>query len=578
MSPATATHPAATSPATGAKPVILCAEDEKSLLDALEFQLESAFGSRFRIAVAESGRDAMDELNALLAKGNEVAAIISDQMMPGMNGDEFLIAAHQLVPFARKIMLTGQADIVNVTRAINEADLYRYISKPWDSNDLRLTVEKATDSYMADKQIREQNRVLSLLSDSTEAISRSLAVDAMLAELMRILQELSGAPVVTVVVERGGSLMVEGQASPNTPARLGLGIPLAEAQFGGRNLALKVAETQQPIVVRNAQVELGTKDDAYIQQSGSKSLLVIPSLNLGKLVGIICLEHPDAPNFFSDDRIRIINLLATKASIAIENAYLFSSLEGQVAQRTERLQETLQQLMAVNSHKDKIISIVSHDIRSPLSGIGELASNLKDPDIAGDKEEVARFGGIIQKSVSSLLTFVNDILDLAKLESGQVILNPEPTDVGPWMKGLLETHRPQTTAKGINLNLQGETKVQTQLDRSKMAQVVNNLLSNAIKFTPKGGSVTLSYDTAQDGGKDCLRFQVADTGVGIPKADFAAVFEKFTKSQRTGTKGEKGTGLGLSIVKEIVNLHSGRIDVTSDVGQGTTFTVLVPLA
>lgn len=260
-------------------------------------------------------------------------------------------------------------------------------------------------------------------------------------------------------------------------------------------------------------------------------------------------------------------------------------LQQKVAERTKDLSEKIEEsisansrLMRVNQHKDDIIKIVSHDIRSPVSGINNLAALLVDPDIAGDKAQVMNYGKLIASSASSVTKFVNDILDMAKLESGTTELNKAPLKLADFLKGLASTFEPLTVTKGVRLVLDVQAQPTVQADRSKLSQAFNNLMSNSIKFTPKDGSVTLRLTEREHNGARFAAAAIQDTGIGIPAEAIPQLFEKFNKLQRTGTSGEKGTGLGMSIAKQIIDLHQGDILVESVVNQGTTFTILLPIS
>jgi signal transduction histidine kinase len=305
--------------------------------------------------------------------------------------------------------------------------------------------------------------------------------------------------------------------------------------------------------------------------------MVLPVLNLGKLVGAMYLENRRIKREFPEKQVEVLRMLANDAAIAIENARMYQQLEEMVERRTEKLRESYSELMAVNSHKDKIIQIVSHDIRSPLSAVAEMASTLQDEDVSQDPETVVKNAGIIQRSVKTTLNMVNDILDLAKLESGKVILNYSKVNLKDFLKQAAQMQDPQIQQKNINLQMNPGEDCRISVDPSKMTQALGNLLSNAIKFTPSGGDVIMGYDLADYDGQQYARIQVADTGMGMSQEQLTTLFEKFNKTQRKGTRGEKGTGLGLSIAKEIIELHHGEIHVESDEGIGTTFTVLLPL-
>ena len=151
-----------------AKQVILCIDDEEIILEALEEQLNNTFGSEYDIETSDSGEDAIDFFKELKKEGINVPVVISDYIMPGMKGDQVLKEIHELSPGSLKILLTGQASIDGITNAINNAKLYRYIAKPWDKDDLVLTVKEAIKSFLQERKIRKQNEELIKLNASLE--------------------------------------------------------------------------------------------------------------------------------------------------------------------------------------------------------------------------------------------------------------------------------------------------------------------------------------------------------------------------------------------------------------------------
>jgi response regulator RpfG family c-di-GMP phosphodiesterase len=137
------------------KPVILCVDDEQILLLALKLQLKENFGNQYHIETAENSEEALEIIEELIANNIELPLVISDQVMPGMLGDELLTQIHNKIPETLKILLTGQADVSAIGRAVNKANLYRYIAKPWDPTDLNLTVTEAVRSYFHKKELKE---------------------------------------------------------------------------------------------------------------------------------------------------------------------------------------------------------------------------------------------------------------------------------------------------------------------------------------------------------------------------------------------------------------------------------------
>lgn len=233
-----------------------------------------------------------------------------------------------------------------------------------------------------------------------------------------------------------------------------------------------------------------------------------------------------------------------------------------------------QQLEKLNSEKDRLMGIVSHDLRSPLSGIVGLSELLKDAQEPIDVEFVRQLSEVIFSTSSHLISLVNDLLDIAKIESGEqhkLKLTEEP--VKEIFKTVKNIFFQLAKHKSISLELLQEDELQLiHCDVPKMKQIFNNLISNAIKFTPENGYVYLKHYQREENNI----FEVQDTGIGISPEDLPKLYEKFGDHQRLGTDGEKGTGLGMPIVKSFVDLHDGTIEIKSIVGEGTTFVITLP--
>lgn len=237
--------------------------------------------------------------------------------------------------------------------------------------------------------------------------------------------------------------------------------------------------------------------------------------------------------------------------------------------------EHIQHLQELNADKDKFLSIVSHDIRSPLASIRGIGQLLSNPEDAADTATVVEFGQMMVEVTDTLLALVNDLLDLAKIESGKFVLQPLAIELQALLKQCTNYMQPAAHVKKVNINTDfAPTDIVIAGDKSKMVQIINNLLSNAIKFTPAEGIVTIGTQPANQ--PDFACFYIRDTGIGIPDEYVPMLFDKFGKHQRYGTDGERGTGLGLPIVKSFVELHGGEITVETVIGKGTTFYVTIP--
>ncbi|HTM53147.1 MAG TPA: ATP-binding protein [Pirellulales bacterium] len=248
--------------------------------------------------------------------------------------------------------------------------------------------------------------------------------------------------------------------------------------------------------------------------------------------------------------------------------------------KVDELAQANMRLYEMNRLKSDFLATMSHELRTPLNAIIGFSDVLES--IASLDEKQKRYVRNIQTSGKVLLEMINDILDLAKIESGKMEVRLSDFRIAQVITAQCDMARPLTERKNIDL----ETEIDPDLpdmfqDQAKVQQILNNLLSNAIKFTPEGGRIIVS---AQLGGPNDLLLKVTDTGVGIAEEDQVAIFEKFRQGKtvlgggNAMTREYSGTGLGLSIVKELCKLLGGEIFLESELGKGSTFTVRLPLA
>jgi signal transduction histidine kinase len=235
--------------------------------------------------------------------------------------------------------------------------------------------------------------------------------------------------------------------------------------------------------------------------------------------------------------------------------------------------ETEKKLRETTEMKSQFISIVSHELRTPLTCIKESVSIVLD-GVAGEINEKQKyFLSLAGRNINRLAMLINDVLDFQKLDAGKMKLNLQENNIRQIADEIYETMILSAKNKGLEFSLElDENLPQVTLDRDKIIQVLTNLIGNAIKFTPKGGQVRLRFQLQNNE----LVMRVSDTGVGISKEDLPKIFEQFYHVQQPGEE-VKGTGLGLAIVKKIMLLHGGRIEVESELGSGSTFSVFLPL-
>jgi len=250
-------------------------------------------------------------------------------------------------------------------------------------------------------------------------------------------------------------------------------------------------------------------------------------------------------------------------------------LQCEIAER-QRLEEELRNALAkekeLGEFKSNIISVVSHEYRTPLATILSSTELLENYSHQWTQEKKQRHFQRIQSSVHHLTQLVSDVLLISKAEVGKLEFNPSWLDLVTFCRELVEELQLTTKSEhSISFNSQGSCR-EAYLDEKLLRQFLTNLLSNAIKYSPKGG--TIQFDLVCD--RDRATFCIRDQGIGIPPEDQAQLFDAFHRSSNVGTI--SGTGLGLTIAKKCVDIHKGQIAVESEVGVGTTFTVTLPLS
>ncbi len=295
---------------------------------------------------------------------------------------------------------------------------------------------------------------------------------------------------------------------------------------------------------------------------GFRSALAVPMLRDGEPVGAITVTRRE-PGRFSENEVALLQTFADQAVIAVENARLFHEIA-----------DKSRQLEAASRHKSEFLANMSHELRTPLNaviGFSEVLLQRMFGELNAKQDEYLKD---IYASGQHLLSLINDILDLSKVEAGRMELAPAPFHLPGALENAVTLVRERASRHGIALELHVEPALgEITGDERKIKQVVLNLLSNAVKFTPEGGRIGLRA-ARRDG---VVEISVSDTGIGIAPEDQAAIFEEFRQVGSDERKRE-GTGPGLTLPRKFVELHGGRIWVGSAAGRGSTFTFTLPVS
>jgi len=299
----------------------------------------------------------------------------------------------------------------------------------------------------------------------------------------------------------------------------------------------------------------------FVKEAGFRAMLAVPLLREDRLFGGLVVRRKEA-GWFSKPVEKLLQTFATQSVVALHNAQLFREIE-----------EKGRELEIANKHKSQFLANMSHELRTPLNAILGYTELIID-NIYGDvPEKIREVLERLEKNGRHLLGLINDVLDLSKIEAGQLILSLNEYSMGE----VVQTAITAVEALAVEKKLELKTRIPQDLsiargDEQRIAQVLLNLLGNAIKFTEEGEvrvEVTDSDET--------FLVSVADTGPGISEADQKIIFKEFKQADGSSTREKGGSGLGLSIVKKIVKMHGGRIWVESDVGKGSTFRFTLPV-
>ncbi len=307
-----------------------------------------------------------------------------------------------------------------------------------------------------------------------------------------------------------------------------------------------------------------------------------------RVIGVISVESFRKNAFAQDDMI-LLTAIANQAAVAIENAHLYKDLEGltyaleqRVMERTNELRETNLRLMAADRSKNQFLANMSHELRTPLNSIIGFSSVLLESTRSLISSRLYKFLENIHAAGNHLLELINDILDLSKIEAGKMELRADLFDLRETIAAVERVMKGFASEANVHILATIEPNVpQVRLDEGRLKQILFNLLSNAVKFSPQGGPVKISVAHIDKESSpiniEAVRIDVADQGIGIPADELQRIFHEFYQTEEGRRSRRGGTGLGLSLTRNFVELHHGTIDVRSTPGQGSCFTLYLPV-
>ncbi|HEY9616381.1 MAG TPA: response regulator [Microcoleaceae cyanobacterium] len=453
--------------------------------------------------------------------------------------------------------------------------------RPWQDDEVQLLSMVASQAALALSQARayEQLQALakreSLINAITAAIRSSLDPQEIFAAITQQLGQALHADgcVLSLWTEEDEFVQcvglhdathplhqLAGKHGANVlsqavhPADLPRGLPQSVLPIAGNPVLKQLMLTKQPVILNDLEhyPEMNILEHPF--QYSTRSLLVVPLLSDGQIIGSISLRQNFQPRRWQLSEIQLAQAVAAQAAIAVQQARLY-----------QKTRQQAEQLLELDRQKTEFFQNISHEFRTPLTlTIGPLEAAVNQRQGLSYEQSV-----IALRSSRRLLRLVNQLLDLQRLDAGRMQPSFRPCDLIDFVTQTVDSFRLYCERKGITLSTHLEHCPAVYLDLEKFDKVLYNLLSNAMKFTPAGGSITV---TLQPAGNHCV-LKVIDTGIGIRPDQIPHLFERFRQAEGSANRSYEGSGLGLALVKELVELHGGQVAVDSNYGQGSTFTI-----
>lgn len=439
-----------------------------------------------------------------------VDIILLDLKMPVMGGEEMLEKACELYPDIPVLIITGHGTIDTAVECMKKG-AYDFITKPFQIDQFIMTITRASDKRILEKKA---------LQFQEENIKNLYDLNLEKSRLKTIINCMANGVMVT-----------------------------------NRNMEIVL---YNPALMRL--LEITTKIENPIPVGS-----IISNENLLKALNEIQSSNSAEMGFISQ---KITTGKNTLRAISAPAYGPDNSVVGTVT-----VLEDITAFKELDEMKTDFVNMVAHELRSPIVAIRQqnsvLLEGLAGPLQAKQEEFLKR--GVIK--IDQLLEMINDLLDIAKIESGKHMQHHVPTDIGKIILDTLTFLETRALDQGIRLSHDLKDLKPVQADPKRIEEIFSNLITNAINYSPEGGEVTVSAQCQND----YMEIRVSDTGVGIPEKEIPKIFDKFYRIKDPKTRKVMGTGLGLSIVKGIIEAHNGTIDVESIPGEGTTFRILLPL-
>jgi len=404
---------------------------------------------------------------------------------------------------------------------------------------------------------------LKALGEVGQAVSSTLDLETVLTRIVSHAVQLSGTDggAIYEYEERSEEFLL--RATDHMEEELITALRANPPRLGD-GVVGRAAMNREPITIPDISQEYAytQRMRALLVRFGFRATLAVPLLREDRIIGGLVVRRKSMGEF-QPEVVELLKTFATQSALAIHNARLFREIE-----------DKSRQIEAANRHKSEFLANMSHELRTPLNAIIGFSEVLLDPSLQVSDDERSQFLTDVLASGKHLLSLINEVLDLAKVESGTMELHMEPAFLQDVFESVHHTMRALAAKKTIDLRVESDEGLeQISMDGARIKQVLLNLVGNAIKFTPESGRVWVN--TQREGGR--VRVEVGDSGPGIAAAEQERIFQEFQQVESSAKGKPEGTGLGLALAKKFVEMHGGEIWVESEMGKGSRFFFTLPM-
>ncbi|HGG57430.1 MAG TPA: sensor histidine kinase, partial [Nannocystis exedens] len=401
---------------------------------------------------------------------------------------------------------------------------------------------------------------------SSQAISSEIVLDKLLRRLVSIVMENAGARRCVLLLDKEQNLFIEaeGTVDPEFTSVM-QGIPLEKHKTLPDVLINYVVRSHSDLVLDDATIDGDFTDDPYVVAHRVRSILCTPILHQGSLTGVLYLENSLVAGAFTSDRLDLLRQLAAQVAISVENARLYRNLD-----------QARDEAVAADRAKTRFLMSMSHELRTPLNAVIGYTELIEEEAEEGDILALRSDLNRIRLSATRLLRTLSGILELSRLEAGKMELDRSTFDLAALLTEAIDEVQEMADQRQNRITLlcaPGRYVIRT--DQSMLHYSVLSLLDNACRFTDSG-EIRVTVEPVDRKGEAWIRIAVRDTGIGIPETHVNRIFSSFSQVDESPSRTYDGTGVSLAVTQRFCRMMGGTVEVESQIGQGSVFTILLP--